>query len=227
VSEPVHQLSSPISPPRSLRPLMASQTSISLKRPQESDQAVAVYSTGDVSQEPGTPPGVKRARTLVEPITPKSVGRPRGSQESKVGQIPKRLPTLDALLSTSARKASSRKGTPLIKGKKAQHNDRGMSCGSPSPRHTSLAIPEFSPSQPTYSMFRPQFQSTLPRAFSLPSSPNAPMASTQPISPEKVLGGTASSGIGFYQSQFNVERRVDQVAEFLMADVWDPEASQA
>ncbi|KAF8508289.1 hypothetical protein JB92DRAFT_640314 [Gautieria morchelliformis] len=226
VSEPVLQLSSPISPPRSLRPLAASQTSASLKRPHESDQADAVYPASDVSQAPGTPLGVKRARTLVEPITPKSVGRPRSSQEFKAAQIPKRLPTLDALLATSARKASSKKGTPLIKGK-AQHNDAYTTCGSPSPQRAPSAVPEFSPSQPTYSMFRPQFQSTQHRAFSLPPSPSAPMTSTQPISPEKTLGGTASSGIGFYQSQFNVERRVDQVAEFLMADVWDPEASQA
>ena len=186
------------------------------KHPRESEQPVDA-----VNQAPSTPREVKRARTVVEPITPKSAWRPRGSQEVSTAQDPKRLPTLDALLAASSRKASSRRGTPSIRRKVQRVGD----TGSPSPCHTpSSAIPNLSLSQPTYSMFRPQFQSTQNRAMSLPPSPSQPMTLTHPVSPEKPFGGTASSSIGFYQSQFNVESRVDQVAAFLDADVWNIEA---
>ena len=162
---------------------------------------------------PDTPHGVKMAHTMMEPMTPTSV-RKTASHEQAHSQGLKRLPTLTALLAASSRKTSLR----------AKCKVRSKPEPSPTPNRMSSGA-NFSPSQPTYSMFHPQFQSTQqPRARSLPPSPSRPMTSTQPLSPQKPFVGTASSGIGFYQSQFNVESKIDEVAAFLNADVWDIEA---
>lgn len=220
-SEPILQLSSPISPPRSLRALAASQTSMiatSLKRFCSDDLHPDILAHG-VNQASSTPHSPKRARTMVQPITPKSVERLKGSQELNCSQDPKRLPTLDDLLDRSSRKASSRKGTP-------RRRLQGRAVGTPrklsSPqRSPSLPLLEVFSSQPTYSMFRPQFQSTQHRRASLPPSPSQPLTSTQHLTPQKMPRGTASSGIGSFQSQFDIERRIDQVTAFLDADAWE------
>ena len=225
IAEPILQLSSPISPPRGLRPLVASQTStipVCNKRPHESDDLPTVNAADGVNPPPGTPHVLKRAKTIVQPITPKSVERLRGSPDFNSSQErePKRLPTLESLLIRSSRKASSKRGTPLIKGKSLQ-KVVSVPVESRSPHPTPpLASLDMSSSQPRYNMFRPQFESTQRRASSLPPSPSQPLTSTRSVSPQKIFG-TASSGIGFYQSQFDVERRVDQVATFLDTDVWN------
>ena len=211
--DPVLQLSSPVSPPRSLRPI-TSHTLPSVPAKRSRQEA----NPDDLSPEratTSTPRAVKKARTMMVPITPTSVRRPTTSQDQAHSQDPKRLPTLTALLA-----ASSKKVTPRPKS-----NVKSKPSPSLTPfRMTSVAVANFSPSQPTYSMFRPQFQSTQLRARSLPPSPSQPMTSTQPFSPQKASVGAASSGIGIYHSQFNVESRIDEVAAFLNADVWDIEA---
>lgn len=157
------QLSSPISPPRSLRPLAnMTQASfpVSSKRLNEDDENAyanadaSLYNSQDILLD--TPRQqhrpTKRLKPADEPITPKSVERRTLSQLSQLPpeEEAKQLPTLTELMANSKRR---RKSSSIR--------------SSQTPRQDMLGFTEMTFSPIPYSMFKPQAQSTQVRAFSL------------------------------------------------------------
>ncbi|GJJ11765.1 hypothetical protein Clacol_006003 [Clathrus columnatus] len=164
------QLSSPISPPRSLKPLSGTPGDsfpVSSKRLHQDDDdedkndgagSRLSIDSRDILE---TPRPNKRFKAGDEPITPKSVERPSlpsssqlqgPSSQAVIGNEEiKRLPTLMDLIANSSRK-SSRRGTPGQRSSRSSHT----------PRHGALALPELLPpsSQLSFSMFLPQAEST-------------------------------------------------------------------
>lgn len=146
------QLSSPISPPRSLKPLTGSQGSfpVSSKRLRvDGDADATPINSQDVLDTPRRQGPIKAGD---EPITPKSVKRrtlsQQQSQQGVGGESSSRLPTLTELIASS--KKGSRRGTP---GQKSM-------TSSQTPRRGALGLPEMSSSQIPFSMFMPQAEST-------------------------------------------------------------------
>ncbi|KIJ31845.1 hypothetical protein M422DRAFT_783688 [Sphaerobolus stellatus SS14] len=194
-SKAPQQLSSPISPPRlTLEAVTVSQPSypVSSKRLRGNSE--------DESQDKSegfSTPRAKRAKKQVEPITPKSVERP--SQEVRRSQPDHRtLPTLTQLLVSSSKSRKSRKS----------------SSGSPL-SGASFKSGDWACSEPMYSKFLPQFESTQ-RRHSEPVSPGDVRESSSVDSQQNLP--SSSSGM-YFQSQFPVERRLEHVAAFLRDDL--------
>jgi len=187
------RLSSPISPPHSLQPLKPfTDTQLSFPVSSKRNRNSFEQDQDDVEvSQPFTP--AKRPRAGVEPITPVSVQK--SSQERRNSQETRRVQEASCAI-------QEQKVPPMIDLLALQKPQKRSKVSPASQRYKS---PDIELSQPSYSRFQPQFESTQRRDENRGSSPVIEMSLLPPSSDADL----------YYQSQFNIEEKVDMIDEVL------------